>query len=217
MERMKDKIAKLLRLSDSPNQHEAQRALAKAQELALKNGLSLEAIEEQKATPVQDPFTPPRNRVPAYERIISTVLAANFRVMVLKHGKGYRETLEVVGLPNDVEIFKQVFAYTLESYRRMLNSWLKDYRFLHPRWKVDQGLKNDYLRGFIAGLDQRFAQNVKEHALVTTVPAVVQDAVEAKCRPSRKLRLSTRSSSAGIMQGFRDANSLNLHSELAGN
>lgn len=220
-EKIIDKIRKLLKLSESPNVNESQRAIMKAQQLAVKNGIEISHIKDEKQDAVIDCFTDPLSRIPLYQKRISTVLASNFRVLIVRErildheGLKLKEIMQVIGLPEDVIIYKQVYAYTIESYRLLLNAFLKDYKKRYPRRKIKQNLKNDYMIGFLSGLIYCFRQNIQEHGLMVITPQVVNDKIkQMNCHESKGRKLTRRKDYIGMNQGWRDAKKLTPHKNI---
>jgi Protein of unknown function (DUF2786) len=216
-----DKIRKLLKLGESPNEHEAQSAIMKAQKLALKNGIEISEIKQESNDAVVDQYIDPLTRVPLFKRRISALLATNFRVVVIRdkvfswEDVKYKEIMLVVGLPEDVAIFKQVFAYTVESYSIYLNAFLKKYKKTYPRRKIKQNLKNDYMIGFLSGLIYRFRQNIQEHGLIVVTPQVVKNRIdEMKCHESKSRKLSHKKDKIAMGMGYHDAKSLTPHKNI---
>jgi Protein of unknown function (DUF2786) len=216
-----DKIRKLLKLSESPNVHEAQRAIMKAQQLALKNGIEIAEISEESKEAVVDRFINPQSRVPIFKRRISNVLASNFRVAAFRESifdhedLKLKEIMRVIGLPEDVAVFKQVYAYTIKSYSILLNAFLKKYKRTYPRRKIKQNLKNDYMIGFISGLRDRFQQNIQEHGLIVTTPQIVNDKIkQLKCYVSKDRKLTYKNDHIAINQGWNDGKSLTPHKNI---
>jgi Protein of unknown function (DUF2786) len=220
-EKIIDKIRKLLKLSESPNVHEAQRAIMKAQQLALKNGIEISEVKQEQADAVSDPYTVLRSTVPIYERKISKLLADNFRVIVFREEKlcpyalKYKERMHVVGMPKDVAVFKQIFVYTVRSYRLLLNEFIKKYKKQYPRRKFKQNRKNDYMIGFLYGLNYRFGQNIQEHGLVVITPLAVKDKIQQmNCTTSTERTLSYKQDHIAMSQGLHDAKSLTPHKNI---
>jgi Protein of unknown function (DUF2786) len=216
-----DKIRKLLKLSESPNEHEAHRAIMKAQQLAFKNGIEIAEISDENKDAVVDRFINPQSRVPVFKRRISAVLASNFRVAVFREtifdheDLKLKEIMRVIGLPEDVAIFKQVYAYTIRSYSILLNAFLKKYKRTYPRRKIKQNLKNDYMIGFLSGLIDRFEKNIREHSLIVITPQVVNDKIkELNCFKSKDRKLSYKNDHIAIDQGWNDAKQLTPHKNL---
>jgi hypothetical protein len=179
---LQEKLKKLLRLSSSPNQHEAQLALEKAQELAMKYGYSLkdltDSTEDQVLNvPVDDESG--NKTVSDTSFAIAHCLAEYFRVKIYtsttkwkrdRKGKLARETqvIKAIGLPNDVTAFILAFQFTLGAFETL---W-KIYNKANPS-KYPIRVRNDYRYGFVAGCRERLKAQTSEFGLMVVAPDAV--------------------------------------------
>lgn len=205
IESTKEKIKKLLRLSESPNEFEAQRAIMKAQELACKFNIEIENINvEDDEEFVVDESVTSKKTVSAEEMAISSIIARNFRVEAYILD-GYRsKKIKVIGLKEDVEIFKTVFDYALKSFRKFRREFISEYKKTHQYFNTT-AVKNSYLFGFVKGLDDKFKENVIEHALIVVTPALVKQHVnDRNFTKSRRSKRTVSRDSNVRNQGYAD-------------
>lgn len=97
MANIKDKIAKLLALAESPNEAEAKAALLKARELMAKNKLTPEECQKQKNQKVVKDFTDIQCTAMTnpWAASLSAVIADNYCCRAInRKRKGYRDGLK---------------------------------------------------------------------------------------------------------------------------
>jgi hypothetical protein len=214
-----DKIRKLLKLSESPNIHEAQKAMAKAQELAYKSGIKITEVTDEEETIISKSATKKRTRTPIEEREIASILANNFRVKVYQRFDwNDMSTIIVIGLSSDVELFQAVFSFAIQSYRILKNRFLSEFKSNHPRIRKISKITNTYLFGFLSGLKLKFRQNVEKYALTVTAPDCVEDALHnlklAKGKQGREPKFSMDATVWN--RGYTDGKTVEIHKSLEG-
>lgn len=111
-----DKIAKLLALAGSPNEHEAQLAMNTAQKLMLKH--NLDAVRAKAARGyVYKHLGEPTGRVEESARYLAAILSEHFFVQCIwvglwrvREGKS-ASVLEVIGTPENVSMAEYVYSF----------------------------------------------------------------------------------------------------------
>ncbi|MDR4498699.1 MAG: SprT-like domain-containing protein [Candidatus Scalindua sp.] len=160
-----EKVHKLLALAESPNEHEAQNAMAKAHELLLRHNLSLLDVhtkwnyihkqvgEVERTNPIKS--------------IISAILCKFFFVEAIwTYGYDQQRNrsgriLEIYGTPENVEMAEYVYDY-LQNISELL--WEE-----HKRQKRLTGNRHrrtfiyGLLNGFYHKLDNRISENLTGH------------------------------------------------------
>lgn len=177
---IKDKIAKLLALADSPDENEAKAALLKARALMAKHKLTegdCEKAEKAKVinetigvtcTALTDPW--------AIQ--LSAVIAGAYccKAFHRKYKNGKRYTIGFVGLEDDFEVCKRVFLYaynTVKAYQKTIQRGRFEFAADH------RDRCNAYGYGFTIGVRRAFEEQTKqqqEWGLVMVVPQAVNDA-----------------------------------------
>lgn len=187
-EKTLNKIRRLLALSNSPNEHEAESAILKAQQLMIENGLSMQqiGIESQQNKEVAREKAKTYARIPWYCNRLSAIIANNFRCYSITSSKGRERSITFVGLKNDAEIAKEVYLFATDFLKHKRDWLSKELRKQSNNTKVINSVINDYLDGFMDGLSNKFAEQVKEQewGLVLVkdeeVEKAVQDIKDAK-------------------------------------
>lgn len=222
-EKIIQKIQKVLNLAgNNPSEAEVQTALNKAQELALKYNLSLDSIQSDQYGGL-DPeimdeefeFATKTQTVPYWKSSLLGIIAKNFRVTTyFRKGWGH-SSMFIIGAKEDVEVFKQVAAFTLIMFEKLFKSYLLYHKTIVAPHKVfDRGdsirVRNDYLLGFQKGLEESFQKNVTSHAIVLKQHKAVITYVEAKrFRRGGAASISTARSSDARNAGYQDGRSIN--------
>jgi len=148
------RIRKLLALAESPNEHEARLASARAQRLMLEHNLQVQATPSpQRYASCQ--IGGVKARFSAHEKILSGLLAKHFFVQCLwmtgfdaRAGRPGRY-LELSGTPENLEMAVWVHAFLLETSERL---WRDRKRALGL---VGDTERRRFLAGVMAGFDEQ--------------------------------------------------------------
>ena len=158
-----DKIKKLLALASSPNEHEAQSALLKAQELLAKHNLTINDVDSSEAEEsviqhrVDISFTKMEWRLN-----LANIIADNFRCYCWGHlgnrGKGIGFTF--LGKESDVEICKTIYIYAKKFIENNVRRLQREY---NAKGYSSKGVAQSYGHGFCIGLRAQFSTQMKAH------------------------------------------------------
>jgi hypothetical protein len=212
-----DRIAKLLALAESSNQHEAQAAMSAAQRLMLR--YNIEEVQRN-ATRVYThrQIGEPTGRASEAERLLSAVLAEFFfveviRVPVWRPLEGRRgSVLEVCGTRENVELAEYVYAFLNHTAERL---WRE-----HRR---EHGLKgNTGRQSFVAGAISGFRNKLRlergksqSTGLVWVGDAGLESFFRRRHPSLRWLRHRSRRGSAEYAHGERAGREIVLHRGVA--
>lgn len=179
---IRDKIAGLLALSESPNEHEAKAALLKARELMVKYKLRPEeCVKKEKVTVI-------RQNVDVSCTAMTNPWVVELSVVIAEHYccrafrtryKGMKQNqIGFVGLEDDFEVCKRIFLYAYECVMSDLKREIERYPWDQPG---DYRRRcNAYGWGFAAGVKKAFQEQDEEHqewGLVLVVPKAVDDSM----------------------------------------
>ena len=114
MDKIKEKIAKLLALAESSNPHEAELAAKRAYELMLKHKLELSDIEQEKDF-IKELIPHKTKNLSASDRFLALALSDYFFVSILNQRIGKTKTSYFVGKPSNIANIKEVFNFLVES------------------------------------------------------------------------------------------------------
>ena len=178
---IRDKIAKLLALGESPNENEAKQAILKARALMAEHKLRPEEIEKAEdvkvvnehvnvtCTAMTDPWT----------AALSGVIAAHYCCVAYRTRQHGRKVVTVgfIGVEDDFEICKRIFLYAYDCVK----SYCKREIERNP-WEPSGTYRekcNAYGWGFVRGVARAFKEQEEQHqewGLVMVVPQEVTDA-----------------------------------------
>lgn len=228
-----DTIRKLLALSQSSNENEAQAALLKAQELLAKYHFNLDEIKDQEEIDhevIEEDADKKAHRTP-WKRSLAKCIANNFRCESYFRGYDTYSTI-FVGKQADIDVCKEVYSaairfidfYFKEYWRahntrqrnvtyRNFNTGEEYTRTVTTQRPISEAIreKSSYAYGFISALQERFKeQEVKAEkegwGLVLVKDADVTAYMDDLRKGFSKRTLSSGSmgSSSAFSQGYTD-------------
>lgn len=213
MENIKDKIAKLLALADSPNENEAKAALLKARELMALNKLRPEeCVKAENVKVIRDLIGVSVSKTKYHWAVdLSSVIAAHYCCRAYRNHVGGERTYNVgfVGLEDDFEICKRIFLYAFDCIKARADEIFKE----NPYYSVSyrRSLSEAYGYGFVRGIASAFKRQAEEKeqewGLVMVVPKEVDDSMQdmekGKAFQNANMQ-SYRDSRAYTAAGFSD-------------
>jgi hypothetical protein len=155
-----DRIAKLLALAESANEHEAQAAMNAAQRLMLKHNLE-ELTRGPGAALSFRNLGQPTGRVSEAERVLANILCEHFFVdaiwvPVWRPREGKRgSVLEICGRLENLEMAEYVYSFLLHTAERL---WKEHKRRNAIRANAD---RRAYLAGVMAGFETRLEEQAR--------------------------------------------------------
>lgn len=190
MSAIKEKIAKLLALSTSPNEKEAKEALLKARELMAKHKIRQEECqEEQDARVVKQTIGVECTKMTdAWALDLGSIIGRRYCCKVYRqHAKGAKKvTVGFVGLEDDFEVCRRIYLYAYEC----LKTRCREIQSRHRAGSTVTELRemcNAYGWGFCSGLEAAFLAQEKEHqewGLVLAVPQAVEAVMSQMSKPT---------------------------------
>lgn len=176
MEEIIYRIQKLLALSKSANENEAQNSIMMAQRLLIKYKLSIQDVEQYKKEfiKVNENRTGIKFRGSNWKSNLSRVIADNFSCYLFYRTNRTHEIC-FYGKEEDVIICNIMLEYAIKAINSNGDKLIKKLK-QDKRRKHFNGIKDDYALGFVKGLDERFKEQLKsnkEWALVLVKDQVV--------------------------------------------
>lgn len=213
------KIQRLLALSKSSNENEAQNAMMMAQRLLIKYKLSIKDVEEynKDSIKVDENRTGIKFRSSSWKSNLATVIANNFGCYLF-----YRKnrTCEICfyGKEEDVIICNIMLEYAIKSINTNGDKLIKKLK-QDRRRKHFKGIKNDYALGFIKGLDERFKEQLKsneEWALVLVKDQVVIDSYNefSKCFKTVETKVEFNKHLFAFKMGKEDGKNFDISNKI---
>lgn len=161
-QRVVERIAKLLALAESPNQHEAEAAMGAAQKLMLKYNLDVRADAAARGYGYRH-LGVPTGRVTESERILAMLVGRHFFVEVIwvpvyRALAGKRgSVLEICGTSANLAIAEYVHAFMTETAERL---W-RDHKKAHGI-TLDRD-RRTYLAGVMTGFAEKLGRQAASH------------------------------------------------------
>lgn len=184
------KVRGLLALSrDHKNDEESQSAFLKAQKLMIKYQLSDLDVGDYEADEMLRTMAKVHVTVPKklfwWERQLANIIARNFRCKNFITSTYMKKRLTFFGYGGDLELAKEMYILAYEVLLRHSKDYITTY---YKETGIDrdryftESIKVSYMNGFIAGLDDRFKEQVavlrQDFPLMVLVPEEVEMAYE---------------------------------------
>lgn len=214
---IKDRIKKLLALSASPNENEAQAAMLKAKELMAKYKMEdADLVNKSELVHIECPavkWTSDSGRI--WINNLCKVLCDNYCcVSSWSRYKGHRTyELQITGFKEDAELCKAVIEYAIGFINGQVKILQRKYRSRNPK-----SIEQSYAEGFLVGLEIAFELQKDEHpewGLVVVKPEEVknyEDNLGSKEVKTRKAAFNP----LAYMMGQKDGEEFNARKVLEG-
>lgn len=177
---IKDKIAKLLALAESPNENEAKAALLKARELMAEHKLRPEeVVKADKVKVIREVLDVTCTAMTnPWAVSLSAIIAEHYCCRAYRNrGAGCKTNrIGLVGLEEDFEIAKRIFLYAYDCVMASIKANIK--RDPSDPSGTYREKCNAYGWGFTRGVAAAFREQEEEHqewGLVMVVPKAVDD------------------------------------------
>lgn len=223
-----EKVRRLLALAnDAPDDEEGQNAFLMAQRLMIKHKVERSMISEenpQKINIQQRPVTAYK-RLYWWEKKLGNIIADNFRCFMFykssKKGKQFKRSIVFYGAEEDLKLAEEMFVLCYEYTRHRVKKFMKQ----KPQWlSISDGnsMRSDYLQGFLAGLSQRFEEQVacltKEYSLVVLRPKEVTESYKELSADWDALSYTTPDITSGriYFQGVEEGKEIDLTRSTVG-
>lgn len=187
-QQIKIKIMKLLALSGSPNENEANQALSKAKELMRQHRISeedllaeTESFTSEAGILCRETDVTFSKRRASWTLQLADVLAESCRCRAFSRRRGRQQTRTVclVGSREDVDLCERRFKHALENIRLWIRDAARRNGELYTKQEFSQ-ITDSYARGYTAGIYAGFRRRMgeKDQALVPESCGEADRAVE---------------------------------------
>lgn len=225
----KEKIKKLLSLSKSPNEHEAQSALAKAQQLMAEHKISMAEVEDKekrKANEHSAGITYSTRRDPWILRL-SKVISKNYCCESFSRREKGKQTYKLYfcGLNEDVEICMIAFKYATDCIQSEIKKRKQKGKLFNYTNELVTSICNGYAYGFIKGLDEAFEEQKRAAAqseanwglVLSTPPEVKQRMSELGLKTTTfQSKQAAKVSKSDYEAGKKDGRDFDITKRVAG-
>lgn len=180
-EQLLNKLKKLLNLSKSANEHEAELALQKATAMATEAGIDLAIVqargesESEKLEMIAESIQTGK-RLPSLQKYASWLLNKHFNVQVIySGGRGWGRSVNILGDKRDVEFAKFVNEFVQDDMQRRWEYYKKSHG-------LTVRMKDTFMYNLWRGLDSKLteAKQEAEKAKFSTLPE--EKVVETKAQ-----------------------------------
>lgn len=190
MSAIKEKIARLLALSNSPEEAEAKAALLKARELMAKHKLQPEEFEQeaQAKTVIRTVGVKCTKMTDSWAVALANVIAKRYCCAVYRSAAPRAKQIEVgfVGLEDDFEVCRTVYLYAYRCVKVRCHDIRAGQRDLSSA-KALREMCNAFGWGFCNGLQVAFQEQEAQHqewGLVMALPQPVHEALSKMGKPT---------------------------------
>lgn len=204
-EKVMKRVQKLLNLATgNPNENEAQNALLKAQAYMAEHNISMKEVSDVEAPTIKKEVKESQTKYfkhAWYKKGLASLIANNFRCFhFYRHSGSGKTSIVFFGLKEDAELAQTMYEFAVQAIEWNADQYVKEAR--KERYIRDAtGVKNDYMKGFIRGLSEKFRNQVKEMSLALVL---VKDEALVEAHKALKLRKGS-ASKGGVSAGDSDA------------
>jgi hypothetical protein len=206
------KIQKALALANgNANANESQTAMLLAQRLMAENNINMAQVDikyqEQKvATKIRAKI---KKRLDWWAYNLADIIAKNFKCYAyINQIRGTGSRVVFLGLEQDAQVALELFNYAVTMIKHHSTSYI---RKNNGNSRSDtNAIKNDYIRGYLKGLEDKFIEQVTTLDLVVLKDQVVVSAyknLKISSTPSRGIR--TSHNQGAYDNGYRTGKSFN--------
>lgn len=176
------RVKGLLKLAeDNSNMEESQSAFIQAQQMMIRYGVNPEDLAvDEKTKSILTKSATEYKRLWWWERALGNIMAKNFRCSWYYSSKRFAGTVQMkrkiifVGFEADVELATEMYTLAKSALHYYTTQFVKDLK-VNKKQTQNKRAKDDYIRGFIDGLEEKFVEQIKEQqwGLVVVVPEEV--------------------------------------------
>lgn len=213
MSNVKEKVAALLALATSPNEHEAKAALLKARELMAKYKLNPDEVTEKKSETVvrEHVNVTCTTMTDSWAISLASIIAGRHCCKAFRWHEYKSKTTYIgfVGFEDDFAVCKRIFLYAYECVQSRCRQIQTRNRRAGCTGKELREMCNAYGMGFCSGLRAAYDEQDEGHqewGLVLKVPQAVEESMKdmGKPKPYGKVRVDgwrKQYAAAGFAEG----------------
>ena len=220
-ERIIRRVKGLLKLADdNSNVEESHSAFLQAQAMMVKYGVNpSEVTDNDEIKEVLEKSGTEYKRLYWYERELAYIVAKNFRCKYFMRGEYVTGKAQIqrkimfMGLNQDAELATEMYRLVISAIEFYTHKYIKEHG-IGIRQHTQQ-LKNDYMIGFIDGLERKFEEQiqVQEWGLVLATPKEVEEKYDDLVAGKLNHNVPQLASQKTYQQGFKDGNAIDYKKE----
>jgi len=214
------KVKKLLALAENnTSADESQNSFLKAQMLLLKHGLTMNDVAESDISNTKNVLNTSideSSRMAWWKKSLANIISNNFRCKSFTSFRTTNTRICIIGLEEDVNIATEIYNCAVRTIEHQSKMYVK----LNKKNGKSAGLKNDFIIGWLKGLEDKFkkqVESVKEYGLILVKDALVVAEVEKmKLRTGQRSKITANRDENARSAGYRQGNSFNGNSKMIG-
>lgn len=195
------KVKKLLNMTseNGATEGEIMNSMKIAQKLMAEYHLSSSELDDEKVDVTDYEIEEKTTGVGVHRLNLAATLAKHYRVMLYTQIRASKKRMHVIGVPEDVAIFNEVFEFSFKMFLKFSKIYMNKY----PH-EMRAKIKNSYLLGWVSGTEEALTNNEAQYALVLVRPKVVDEYVEKNLnlKPGKASHMSTASVTNGGWDAF---------------
>jgi|SRR5690625_821477 len=221
------RIKGLLSLAeDEGNMNESQQAFLQAQEIMVKYGVDPNELDLGKE--IKEILTKSATQFKKlwwWERSLASIISSNFRCTwhynSYQHvrGKHTKRQVVFVGYEQDIELATEMYKLAHSATEFYAKRFLKKNNIKGHRGTTVQA-KNDYIKGFLDGLERKFEEQINEQewGLVVVVPKEVIERQDEITQGGKSLgwTVPNQKSHEHYKTGYKEGNSIDYTKSTIG-
>ena len=211
-EKLLAKIHNLFKLAEgNSNENEAQNAMLKAQQLMAQNGIEQSEVHQiLKPKEILSENITEFGRLSWWGKKLGSIIARNFRCEIYINKAHSGGSIVFLGLKDDVQLAKMVYNFASLAVENDTVSFVKKYKKYNVVYNV--GIKNDYISGWIQGLDSKYKEQVSKNGwglILVKDPLVQEELNKLNLRKGQKSSVSKGHDSNVYGKGFEQGKNFN--------
>lgn len=194
------KLQKLLRLSESANEHESALALARAQELAIRHGVELASVkawsderDNVDTSPIGRQARTHHKRSMAH-RYIGWIVRGHFGVDLVYSGR----TVWFIGSKSDIDFARYVWDFLELEFRRLFNQYCEHERLPSN----DRRARASYYYGLYSGLNEKL-RSEKARQTESAVASVAMQTGKTSADVGQSYALAIRKNEIAVQNAVK--------------
>jgi len=214
------KVKKLLALAENnTSADESQNSFLKAQMLLLKHGLTMNDVAESDNTNTKNVLNTSideSSRMAWWKKSLASIISNNFRCKSFTSFRTANTRICIIGLEEDVNIATEIYNCAVRALEHQSKLYVK----LNKKNGKSAGLKNDFIIGWLNGLEDKFkkqVESVKEYGLILVKDAlVVAEVDKMKLRTGQRSKITANRNTDARNAGYKQGNNFNGSSKMIG-
>jgi len=212
------KVKKLLALAENnTSADESQNSFLKAQMLLLKHGLTMNDVADSDNTNTKNVLNTSideSSRMAWWKKSLANIISNNFRCKSFTSFRSVNTRICIIGLEEDVNIATEIYNCAVRTVEHQSKLYVK----LNKKNGKSAGLKNDFIIGWLKGLEDKFkkqVESVKEYGLILVKDVlVVAEVDKMKLRTGQRSKITANRDADARSAGYKSGNSFNGSSKM---